>query len=129
MQFPEFSSLPEAEQKKWGYTVQQSEGNNPGLYIHLSSEAAKLYHGARLYIKDNNNNLLSEVNMGLYPATDGGLGINLNLFERLNGKAELIIYTYEMPDTVPFKGGFGGFTFNLSKGFKNKTEQGAAANP
>jgi hypothetical protein len=115
MQFPLYETLSPEVQKAYGYVVQKSPGNNPGLSIQIPKAAAKFCTGARLYVRDGNKRMLVETNMGLNRTKDGGLGINVNLFEQLHGSAELIIYTSELPD-APFMGDFGGFTFTISNG-------------
>jgi hypothetical protein len=115
MQFPLYESLSPEVQKAYGYVVQKSPGNNPGLSIIIPPAAAKYCDSARLYIRDGSKHILVETNMGLNRMKDGGLGINVNLFEQLHGSAELIIYTRETPGG-PFMGDFGGFTFAISNG-------------
>jgi hypothetical protein len=113
MQFPEYKSLSAEQQKSYGYTVNLSIV--PGcstLQVLIPPKAAKYCHDARLYIRDKQKKLLSEIQTGLIRGKDGSLSISIQLFSTF-GDAELIIYTDDIPG-AEYLGDFGGFSFNLT---------------
>jgi hypothetical protein len=114
MQFPDFESLNPKNQHAWGYIVHRTKGTNPNLKITIPPAAAKLCKGVRLYTKTSTGRLLSECNISPTKNGNGSLQIALEVFEELNGYAEVVIYSEEMPG-APMKGDFGGFTFKLRK--------------
>ncbi len=117
MQFPDFESLSKADQQKWGYVISRINGNNPSFRLTISPTSAHYCKDARLYFKNNQGTLLAEINISLGHSTDGSINIGLDLFEALDGNAELIVYTNQIPGALA-KTDFGGFTFKVSKNLK-----------
>lgn len=112
-QFPDFAKLSPADQQAWGFIVHINKGANPGLGVTISPKAAKACRGARLYLRDDQNRTLAEINTGLTRSPDGSLSIRISLQEALRGSAELIIYCNYL-EGAPITPDFGGFTFHLS---------------
>ena len=110
MQFPEFEKQPDQAQASWGYKITRTTGRNPSFSVTIPPKAALKCTGARLYIRNKENRLLAQFDVAPITQKDGSLVFTMALFEDLDGRAELIVYTDQLPEAVMFSN-FGGFTF------------------
>lgn len=114
MQFPPYESLSPKDKEAWGYKIDKFVSPNEPyaiLDLIIPPKAAKYYQGARLYFRDKDDRLSALVHPGLEQAKDGSLHFRVELFQGL-GRAELVIYTREIPE-APFLRDMGGFTFSV----------------
>ncbi len=112
MQFPAFEQLAAQDQAAWGYKVRRTNGRNPTLGVEIPAKASAQCNGARLYIRNKQDGLLAEFQILPIRQKDGSLTFSISLFEGLDGKGELIIYT-DGVEGAPVTGDFGGFTFTI----------------
>lgn len=120
IQFPDFDQLPPATQQSWGLNAKRVEGNNPSIRVFATSDAAPYCKAARICIKNRAGRLVAEINASMTQHKDGSKDILLNLFDTIDGTAELIIHMTQKPD-APMYTNFGGFSFRLDNKKENPT--------
>jgi len=113
MWFPEFETLSSADQRSWGMTIQRVMGGNPSIFVSLPPDTAPYCTAARIYIRNLDGRLVSEINASLTPQEDGSKSITVNLFDTIQGTADLIVYMRQKPDAPAIRN-FGGFSFRLN---------------
>ncbi len=110
--FPEFETFSPENQQMWGFNIQRVGGNNPSIFISVPPKTARYCTVAKTYIRNNKGQVIAEINASLTENKDGSKSITLNLFDTIEGSAELIVYMRQTPD-APAVANFGGFSFKL----------------